>query len=72
MTINAPVNTSYNAVNSIFWWLSDQKKDELFEMLKQDKENREKAKDTKLNKIINDIKENHVKIEDWVKMLWCK
>lgn len=71
MTINAPVNSSYNILNSIYWWLSDQKKDELFEMLKQDKENREKSKDIKLNKIINDIKENHVKIEDWVKMLWC-
>ena len=71
MTINTSTNASYNAINSIYWWLTDQKKDELFEMLKQDKENREKAKDIKLNKIISDIKENHVKIEDWIKMLWC-
>lgn len=67
MTINTP-NGWNDDLKSIMEWLSDEKRDELLEMLKQDKKERGVAMRESLHwdkeAILKDLKENHVKIEE--------
>lgn len=71
MTINTPTGWD-EKLKSIMEWLSDEKRDELLEMLKQDKKEREKSTLDSLrwdkDAILNNLKENYVKIEENVDM----
>lgn len=55
-------------------WLSDEKRKELLGMLKQKKTEEEEVvlKSLYRDSIIKDLKENHVKIEENVEMMWYK
>ena len=71
MTLSAP-NQSNVFVNSIISWLSNDKKDELYDALKNDKENREKEYQKKRNEVVKELTKNHVKVEWNIEMFWCK
>ena len=71
-SINTTFNDDYSIFNSIYWWLSDAKKDELLDLLKKDKEEREKQKENKIENIVKELKENNVVTEENAEMLWLK
>ncbi len=68
-------------LQTLLQWLSTEQKDEMFELLQQDKKKREMVEreksiieKRKLNKakasILKDLKENHVKVEEDVRYMW--
>lgn len=68
MSINTPTGWDVE-LKSIMGWLSDKKRDELLEMLKQDKRERERRKE---REILEDLRDNHVKIEESKEVLGNK
>ena len=60
-TIDTPTGWD-DELKSRLEWLTDEQKDKLFEMLKQDRLDREKSM-WNIDAILEDLKENHVNIE---------
>lgn len=80
MGINKPIRWD-EELKTRLEWLTPEEKDRLFEILKQDKEKNEEEQEksqpnTELfwNKeaVLEDLKENHVKIEENAEMMWYK
>ena len=62
-------------LQSILEWLSDSQKDEMFKLLVKDKEKRWELKEELVwfeEGVLNDLKKNHIKIEENAEMMWYK
>lgn len=84
MSINTPTGWD-EELKSRLKWLTPEQRDELLEILKQDKQEREKSNSARLyretkfkdledyeREILEDLKKNHVKVEKNKEILWYK